>query len=436
MSLVLNVEILGEFKKLTSATQGAQSTLGQLDDKIGGFASSAKRAFASIGVGLSFAFIARELGDAAKAAVEDRKSQGLLAQQLETTMNANDAQIASVEKSIAAFQRSAAVADDELRPAYSKLIIATKDYEQSNRLMQIALDASAGTGKSLDAVVMAMTKSLAGSDTALNKLIPSLKGSKTPIDDLAAAFAGASDKAANLDPYARMNVMFDDIKEKVGTALLPALDKFSAWLTSPKGEETIQKVTDAVTEMVTWLGNAATWALENGDWLAPLVTGIASVTAAWKLVTGAVNATKAAIALATAAQIAFNKVAGATPTGGTVPTVAGKGAKGTGILGKVGGLLGASGLLSTAGRIGITVAGVLAAGSTQIYGGTPNPTPLYDSSGKQIGTKMPDGTVLPYDTNARTITNNVTINNNTGTLTGSDLTGILNKFGNNTGTQK
>jgi hypothetical protein len=428
MSLVLNVEILGEFKKLTSATQGAQSTLGKLDDRIGGFASSAKRAFASIGVGLSFAFLARELTEATKAAVEDRKSQGLLAQQLETTMGANDAQIASVEKSIAAFQRSAAVADDELRPAYSKLILATKDYDQSNRLMSIALDASAGTGKNLDQVVMAMTKSLAGSDTALMKLIPSLKGSKTPIDDLAMAFAGASDKAANLDPYARMNVMFDDIKENIGTALLPALDKFSTWMASPKGEETIQKVTDAVTEMVTWLGNAATWAMENGDWLAPLVGGIAAVAGAWKLVTTAVNATKAAIALATAAQIAFNKVTGGT---GTVPTVPGsktpttKLPSGNSSLGKI---IGGVSTLATVLSI---------PGSSQLYGNAAQPSPLY-SNGKLIGYRMPDGTVQgvggAYSTGAPSIVNNVTVNNNTGTLTGSDLTALLNKFSSDTGT--
>lgn len=482
MSLVLNVEILGEFKKLTSATQGAQSTLGKLDDKIGGFAASAKKAFATIGVGLSFAFIARELGEATKAAVEDRKSAGLLADQLQKTVGANDTLIASVEKSIGSLSRQAAIADDELRPAMAQLTRVTGDTDEATKLLKLATDVSAGSGKDLTSVVNALSKAYGGKMAALTKLgIPMSDSIQNASDyskemtklgtlqrdanlaietygekskqataalekveaqqakvnaisaagidwqkDLADAFGGAAEKAANLDPYQKMTVMFDELKEQVGTALLPALDKFSAWLTSPKGEETIQKVTDAVTEMVTWLGNAATWALENGDWLAPLVTGIASVTAAWKLVTGAVNATKAAIALATAAQIAFNKVAGNAPTpgvpGAKTPTISLP--SGNSTLGK---FIGGAATLATIAVI---------PGSSQIYGKNPNPTPLYDSNGKQIGTKMPDGTVLPYDTNARTITNNVTINNNTGTLTGSDLTGILNKFGNNTGTQK
>ena len=98
MSLVLNVEILGEFRNLTKATQGAQGQLAGMNQKIGSFSKFAKSAFASIGVGLSFAFIARELTEAAKAAVEDQKSQALLAKQLENTTGATKTQIASVEK--------------------------------------------------------------------------------------------------------------------------------------------------------------------------------------------------------------------------------------------------------------------------------------------------------------------------------------------------
>jgi hypothetical protein len=347
------------------------------------------------------------------------------------TGKATDASVKAAEAYISQMQTSAAVADDELRPAYQKLFIATGDVTQSNKLLQIALDASAGTGKSLDVVSQAMAKSLAGSDTALIKLIPSLKNSKTPIDDLAKAFEGASEKAANLDPYQRMQVMWGDMQEKIGTALLPVLDKLSTWLASPKGEETIQKVTAAVTDMLDWLTATATWAAENGDWLVPLVTSITSVGVAWKGITTAVNATKAAIALATAAQIAFNKVSGGTVTGvggtkTTIPTTNKTGA-----------------LLSKA--IGIPVLGTIAAvlsvpGSTALYGQPTGDgsTQVFDASGKVTGYKKADGTFVPIGSASPAkpgVTNNIVINNNTGTVTGSDITGMLNKFANNTGTQ-
>ncbi len=158
MSLVLNVEILGEFKKLTSASKGAQSELQGLNKRISGFASSAGKAFASIGVGLSFALVARELTEATKAAIEDRKSQELLAVALRNTIKATDAQIDSVEESIKQMSLQSAIADDELRPAFQKLAIATGDISEANRLMAIALDASAATGKSLDQVTQAMAR--------------------------------------------------------------------------------------------------------------------------------------------------------------------------------------------------------------------------------------------------------------------------------------
>ena len=54
MSLVLNVEILGEFKKLTNATVGAQNSLKSLQDKVGGFATNINRIVGALGVTLGF----------------------------------------------------------------------------------------------------------------------------------------------------------------------------------------------------------------------------------------------------------------------------------------------------------------------------------------------------------------------------------------------
>jgi hypothetical protein len=302
MSLVLNVEILGEFRKLTAATKGAESQLQTMGKKAATISKSINRAFAGIGIGLSFTLLAREIGEATKAAVEDRKSQVLLAAAMQNTTNATDDQIAAAEKSISQMQMQAGVADDKLRPAYSKLFIATKDVTRSNELLALALDVSAGTGKDLDAVTQAMARSLAGSDTALNRLIPSLKGSKTPLEDLAAAFGGAAQKAANTDPYAKMQVIFGEIQERIGTALLPVLDDFAAWMSSPPGQAQLQEIADAAKDVLTNLAATAKWAIANKDWLVPLVAGVAALSAAAKTVAGITVAIKAA----NAAMVVFN----------------------------------------------------------------------------------------------------------------------------------
>jgi hypothetical protein len=229
MSLVLNVEILGEFKKLTAATQGANKQLSGLQGTAKKISSGIGKAFATIGVGLSFAFIARELEQAAKAAVQDAKSQGLLATALKNTTGANNSQIASVEKAINKMSIQAAVADDELRPAFAQLARATGDVEQSTKLMGLALDVAAGTGKSLDVVVKALSRAVGpdGTTGALERLAPAIKGASDPLAELERLFAGSAEKAANLDPYQRLNVALGEISESLGTLVVPLIEAFA-----------------------------------------------------------------------------------------------------------------------------------------------------------------------------------------------------------------
>jgi hypothetical protein len=300
MSLVLNVEILGEFKKLTSATQGANKQLQGLQGTAKKISSGIGRAFATIGVGLSFALITRELKEAAQAAVEDQKSQGLLATALQNTTGANNAQIASVEKSIKKMQLQASVADDEIRPAFAKLARATGDVQKSTELMSLALDIAAGTGKSLDAVTTALSRAVGpeGTTGALERLVPAIKGAKDPMAELEKLFAGSAEKAANLDPYQRMNIIFGEMQEQVGMALLPVLEKFSTWLATPEGQAKLQEIVDGIVAIIEEGIKLVAWVDKNKNWLVPMVVAIGAVTTAWNIATGAANAYKAAALLA------------------------------------------------------------------------------------------------------------------------------------------
>lgn len=250
MSLVLNVEILGEFKKLTAATQGANKQLTGLQSATQKISSQIGKAFATIGAGLSFALITRELKEAAKAAVEDQKSQGLLANALKNTTKANNAQIKSVEKSINKMSIQSAVADDELRPAFAQLARATGDVEKSTKLMGVALDVAAGTGKSLDTVVKALSRAVGpdGTTGALERLAPAIKGASDPLAELEKLFGGSAEKAAQLDPYQRFTVAMGEISESVGRSLLPALETLADWFiqVQPDIEEFLGKLSGAL----------------------------------------------------------------------------------------------------------------------------------------------------------------------------------------------
>jgi uncharacterized protein YukE len=256
-TLALNVEILGQFNKLTTATQGAAGQLQGLSKTASSISSGINKAFGLIGVGFSLNFLKNELDQAAKAAVADAKSMEILSIAMENTGKATAFTVKEAEASIKAMSLEAAVADDVLRPAYQKLFIATGSVTESNRYLQVALDASAATGKDLDSVTQAMAKSLAGSNTSLVKLIPSLRNAQDPLAELEKTFAGASTSAANLDPYQRMNVAFGEIQESVGTALLPVLDDFATYLVDsvPKIQTFFEELQNPTTELgKAWAG--------------------------------------------------------------------------------------------------------------------------------------------------------------------------------------
>lgn len=259
MSLVLNVEILGEFKKLTEATKGSQKSLNSLESNAKNISKKINMALGAIGVGFSLNFLVNQFKDSTKAAIEDTKSKELLNQALENNLDITKAQVSAIDQYITRTQIATGITDDNLRPAFAKLAIATKDTDEAMRLMSIATDVAAGTGKSLDTVVQAMSRSLAGSDTALTRLVPSIKGAKDPMAELEKTFSGAAKAAADTDPYNKMQIIFGELQEQIGMALLPVLTKFSTWLSTPEGQEKMQAIVDGVVMIITKFGELISW---------------------------------------------------------------------------------------------------------------------------------------------------------------------------------
>jgi hypothetical protein len=115
--------------------------------------------------------------------MEDAAAQQVLATNLRNSAHATDAQIKATEDIITKMSMATGVADDELRPAYSKLVLATKDVERSSKLLAIAQDIAAATGKPLESVTQALAKAEMGQYAALKKLgIPMSEGIQASID--------------------------------------------------------------------------------------------------------------------------------------------------------------------------------------------------------------------------------------------------------------
>jgi len=206
---------------------------------------------AAVPAGLAIAALGAVAFDAVKAFAEDDAAAQKLATTLRNTTGATDAQVASVEAFITKTSRAAAVADDELRPAFDKLVRGTGDVTKAQDLMGLALDISAGTGKDLGAVSDALSKAFNGQLGPLKKLDPALADlikSGASTEEVFAAmsetFAGQADTAANTTQGKMKNlgIQMGELKESIGQAvlplvekMLPALQAFSDWASENKG---------------------------------------------------------------------------------------------------------------------------------------------------------------------------------------------------------
>ena len=236
----LKMALLADTSKFTSGMNKATRETKTFGDKIKGFAKGVGLAFAAAGAAV--ATFAVQLGiDAVKAAIADQKSQVLLAKTLANTTKATKTQTAAVEKYITKLALARGISDDKLRPSLAKLLTATGSITKAQKLQALALDVSAGTGKDLETVSLALAKAYNGNLGSLTRLGVKLDAGTIKSKDFDAAakelnktFGGQSAAAAETmqGRMDRLTVAFDEAKESIGYALLPTFTTFVDWLTT------------------------------------------------------------------------------------------------------------------------------------------------------------------------------------------------------------
>jgi hypothetical protein len=194
-----------------------------------------------------------ELIQAAKAAAADQASQAQLARQLTASTNATTSQIKANEDFISSIQMSAAVADDELRPALASLVRGTGDLETAQNALQTVLDVSAATGKGVQEVADAVSKAYGGNTKAIKQLSPELFGLikdgasvNEVMQSLNGTFGGASEAAAKSaeGSFKKISIALGELQEMIGNQVLPYMTR----------------LTDSLTNIATWVNkNPQTW---------------------------------------------------------------------------------------------------------------------------------------------------------------------------------
>lgn len=267
----LRMLLLGEDRSASKAMHGVGNEAEKTGGKLKGLGKMAK--VGALGIAAAAGVAAVALVNMTKSAIADEKAQAMLAKTLKNSAGATKEQIARAEDYVTAMGKQLGVADDELRPALARLAVATGDVAEAQSLSMIAMNVSAGSGKSLKQVTEALAKAQNGNLAGLSKLGVATKdaeGKTKSLEqitaELAKTYAGAASTAANTTEgkFARLKLQFDETKEAIGARLIPIASSLADFL---------------LTKMGPALAKAGAWAQENllpplrelGEWISTKV---------------------------------------------------------------------------------------------------------------------------------------------------------------------
>ena len=295
--MAVNIPIISEFD-----SKGIKNAINEFKSLEG---AGAKAQFAlkkaALPAAAAIGGLAVVIGDATKAAIEDAKAQALLAQAIEQNTIAGAANVKQAEAFIEKTMMSAAVADDELRPALAQLVQVTGHLGMSQEGVNLALDIAAGTGVDLATATDAVAKAYGGNTRALGNLLPGvrdlIKGGAS-LDEIFAAVAGTVGGAAATAAdtaegrMKRLSLTIGETKESIGAAFLPILEK-----------------------LLPYMQRFAEYAQNNSDTIVKVMLAVGALA-------GGILALNAVLKVITITQLALNLAMAANPIGLVVTAVA------------------------------------------------------------------------------------------------------------------
>lgn len=255
----------------------------------------------SIGLTFGTAAIVNYSKRAVQAAAADAKAQALLANQLKNVGYAMaDVQ---VESFIQNMEKTTGVLDDELRPAFSRLLVATGSVAKSQELMAVAFDTAKARGMQVEDVAKTLALAWNGNTKGLKNLGLGYSAAELKTvtflqvqNDLVDLYQGAG-KAA-LDTYAgsvdKLRVSFANASETIGGAFIDSFKMLGGQEGIGGAQSGIQTMADTIANAITGVGYLINALMKFKAIIIPI--GIAFA-AAFLPVTTAIVAAVAAFAL-------------------------------------------------------------------------------------------------------------------------------------------
>lgn len=265
----LTVYLAADVSKLKNGLNSADRSLsgfaGNLSNMVGPALIGAAAAAGAFAVSMAV--------DGVQAAIQEEAELT----KLSTTLNNLGFGAASeqVNTFIDDLQYTAAVSDSTLRPAFTRLLTSTNDVTEAQKLLQLALDVSGGTGKSLETVTNALGKAYDGNLGALGKLGAGIDASTIKSKDLDGAlsqlsttFAGQSTAAANTlqGQIKVLGIAFDELKESFGAGFLEGMSKSSGGIGNLA--QNMRDLQPEMEDIGITLGDITTKLIESAGWFA------------------------------------------------------------------------------------------------------------------------------------------------------------------------
>ena len=343
-------KLYGHDESASKALKGVGKEAETVSGKLKNIGKMGAVGFAAVGAAaLTFA------EEGVRAAIKVEKQQKQLDIAIKNNTKSTKEQAKGANEYLEKLRLTYGVSNEKLIPAYAKLVRSTKDLHESQKLLNLALDVSKGTGKDLGAVTVALSKAYNGNYAGLTRLgVPIDKATLKTKDFnkitgvLAATFNGAA-KASTETLSGKMAILHENLdaaKEKIGIALIPILLRLANYVLKnvvPK----VQDFVDGLTGVEHKGGKAATAAFKFGEKVRDIIKYLSEhvdmiktfagiIASMWVVgkvanVISSINLLIGAYGrLASSAQGAA--AAEAAATGGSV-------GKGAGVLSKIGGVL-------------------------------------------------------------------------------------------------
>jgi hypothetical protein len=233
-SRTLKLSILGDVSNLVSSLKTGEKATDNYTKTLTDFGKKAALAFAVAGAAVGAFAVA-----SVKAALADESAQRKLEETIRATTNASADQVAAVAKYIDTTAVAVGVTDDELRPAFSRLVRSTKDVEEAQKLTNLALDLAIATGKPLESISNALGRAYDGNTTSLGRLGLGLDANLIKSKDTDAIFKTLTETFGNFAEnealtteaqFRRVGIAVEESKEAIGAALLPIVERLATFL--------------------------------------------------------------------------------------------------------------------------------------------------------------------------------------------------------------